>query len=475
MQIGAGIAALAARSARRWPLARGLTIAASVLALASCNVLQYRHGPSPILQGSEVAAASANKLVLLRALAQDASIGGDRASDWYLISEAGFNFVDDQCRAYFDELFFLDRRSERLKTGFVVADKTTAAILAVTGASVPTMNIVAQAFGFAINATDLIAGTYLYRLPPATTQGFVSKLQLRFRQEAAMARASVNSPTIAYYMIQRYLDLCLPPRIESEIAKQVNATTAVGVPGGPGAEALFSLETVSSPPIAVITPPVIPPAVRERVIVRGGDPLTKRKPLGEEPKQRIQDAFLLQVQASLCVPATGTLDSATDRAIRNYYSGFFSDEKAPAKLDLKNDPLLIKRLETATGNVADCKTVGFLNAYEVGAYGPREGVNQRMLIESLQRKIAILLQNRGLKETISVTGTLDTQTRDAIRALRGTRSDIDRSFDQELLKARPKPLATKNGATTAPAQADPAQPAQPGAAPAVAPTAPAKK
>jgi hypothetical protein len=103
-----------------------------------------------------------------------------------------------------------------------------------------------------------------------------------------------------------------------------------------------------------------------------------------------------------------------------------------------------------------------------------------MLIESMQRKIAVLLQNRGLPDTIAITGSLDTQTRAAIKALRGSRTDIDRAFDQELLKARPRPQATKNGgaATTPPAQPDatqPAAPAQPGAAPTVAPTAPAKK
>ena len=85
------------------------------------------------------------------------------------------------------------------KSGLAAGAQTTAAILAVTGATTATMNIVAQAFGLSILGTDLVAGTYLYRLPPSATQMFVSKLQTAYRRGAAAKRSEISTPTSALY------------------------------------------------------------------------------------------------------------------------------------------------------------------------------------------------------------------------------------------------------------------------------------
>ena len=81
-------------------------------------------------------------------------------------SLAGFNYVDDQCTAYFDQLYFIDRERGQLKSGLAAASGTTAAILGVTNASTLTMSVVASAFGFASAATDILAGTYFTPFPP---------------------------------------------------------------------------------------------------------------------------------------------------------------------------------------------------------------------------------------------------------------------------------------------------------------------
>lgn len=467
MQILTAVVSLAPRLRKPWPIARSLSIVLAVTAVAGCSNWQLRQGLKPIVDGAEVEAASANKLVLLRALAQDASIGGERASDWYLISEAGFNFIDDQCRAYFDELFFLNRRKDGIKTGLTVADKTTSAILAATGATNPTMGIVAQAFGLGIHAVDLIAGTYLYQLPPATTQGFVSKLQLRFRQEAALARGAINSPTIAYYMIQRYLDLCLPPRIEAEINKQINATTAVGVPGGPGAEALFSLETVSSPPPEALRPPVIAPVVRERVIVRADDPLVKQKQLTDEVQKNLDRQFIGEAQVALCAPQTGTFDPDMQKAVTDYLRT--KEKAAPLSFSLKNRPLKAQ-LEHAVANVPNCKAAGFLNAFEVGTFGPSDGLapssraeDQRSKITNMQRRLVGALTEAQLQLPVTVTGDMSDQTRTAIGELNvklgfktagdSTRREINRQLNDKLIRVRvlPPPATPSPPPNTAPA------------------------
>ena len=159
------------------------------LGLAGCSELNLRKCPAPVIDSSSVEAATNNQIVIIRALARDAGYDPDSSVDYYRVAEAGFNYVDDQCRAYFDEIFFIDRERSQLKSGLAAASGTTAAILGVTNASTLTLSVVASAFGFASAATDILAGTYLYALPPATTQGLVNKLQAAYRGAAATVRS----------------------------------------------------------------------------------------------------------------------------------------------------------------------------------------------------------------------------------------------------------------------------------------------
>ena len=159
--------------------------AASGTCAAHVGLLRHRTstGISPVLDVASVKTAASNQREIIDALQADA--GSDQTNPtFYAVAQAGFNYVDDQCNAYFDEMFFLDRGRSQLKSGLAAASATTAAILGVTNASTLSMSIVASAFGFASNATDIVSGTYLYSLPPAATQGVVVKLQKAFRDES---------------------------------------------------------------------------------------------------------------------------------------------------------------------------------------------------------------------------------------------------------------------------------------------------
>ena len=82
--------------------------------------------------------------------------------DPYIITLAGFNFVDEQCDAYLHELFIIDQDRDKLKAGLNSAGLVTNAILAATPASKTSMAIVAQAFGLSSQFTDTVANSYLY-------------------------------------------------------------------------------------------------------------------------------------------------------------------------------------------------------------------------------------------------------------------------------------------------------------------------
>lgn len=314
-----------------------------ILGLTGCAGFELRKGPDPVLDGTAAYNASGNKELLLGALARDAGFNSETpasADFYYMVAEAGFNYVDDQCRAYFDHLFFLNKGREQLKSGLAATNQTTLAILGITGAAVPTMTIVAQAFGLASAATDIVSGTYLYALPPATTQGFVERLQLAFRAQASRNSGFVRSPAAAYYLIQRYLNLCLPPTIEAEITKQISNTGVVGQPVGNGE--FFTLTTFSTTPQSpVLSGPISSgkgssrSPIDQRRRASSSAIFNPREPLPETQKQPPSMGGLhlfeqslkfpkkKQIQKALCVSPSGEfdLDPDTRKAFRFYLEG----------------------------------------------------------------------------------------------------------------------------------------------------------
>ncbi len=355
------------------PRARTLPLLLPIisLGLAGCNELALRKGPAPILDVTSVQTAATNQGTIIYALAQDAGYAHPEMGgiDYYRVAEAGFNYVDDQCSAYFDTIFFLDRERSQLKSGLAAASSTTAAILGVTNASTLSLSVVASAFGLASAGTDILAGTYLYSLPPATTQGLVNKLQIAYRDAAARTRADITTPTAAYHQIQSYLALCLPPTIETEVANQVNAATAVGVSVAGGS---IAVRTGSSLPDRSTIPPsqavfVAPVSSTHGHIV----PLPKEvliNPTGINSfeKYHLFTSMISTLQGALCAKQDGNVDSLRkamavfynkghaediDRATRIEKQGILpADTESKALVDLK---LTNQNCKSKLGDPAD--------------------------------------------------------------------------------------------------------------------------
>jgi hypothetical protein len=354
-----------------WWLASSIVL----LGLAGCAEFDQRKGLDPIIDATAVQTASFNKTIIINALAEDAGYRPGEPVDYYRVAEAGFNYVDDRCRSYFDSLFFLERRRDELKSGLAASAATTAAILGVTHAAVPTLTIVAAAFGLASSATDIVAGTYLYRLPPATTQGFVERRQLAFREGAAANRGGINTPTSAYFQIQRYLSLCLPPTIEAEITRQISSTGAIPVQSGPGG--FFSVESVGPPGIG-------PTVVRPRIALLSSSkkplPPTKPTPRGPLPpgflnsfEERLSADQIRAIQLTVCVDADGKLGpegSVTRKAIVEFFEGFGTprpDISTGGGLKVKDREILDDAFNSTTGGKG-CLASGFKNPKKVGAF-----------------------------------------------------------------------------------------------------------
>ena len=179
-------------------------------------------GPSAVLQSTDVVSASGNTRIIIEALAHDNNIpieGFYTSPLYYNVAIAGMNFVDDQCSAYFDKLFFVQRDRQFGQQVLAAGSAAAGAVLALTGASTITFGAVAAAFGFSSTVVDSVAGSFLFQLPPATTYGFVKELQTAYRK--GVNPGYVQTPSAAYHLMQDYLAICLPPNIEARLVDRV--------------------------------------------------------------------------------------------------------------------------------------------------------------------------------------------------------------------------------------------------------------
>lgn len=390
--------------------------------LASCADTGLRTGIKPVLDVASVQNAASNQTAIINALVLDAGYDPQGSVNYYDVAQAGFNYVDDQCTAYFDYMFFFDRRRNEIQSGLAAAGATTGAILGLTNASTMSLGIVASAFGFASNATDIVAGTYVFG-HPAETMVLVNRLQTAFRNGAAKNHAFINSRTSAYYAIQRYLSLCLPPTIEGVIANQISATTAVGVPAGEGS--LVSVQTGSS-----LAPPGSSRPARHAPLI-GPAPLTRQEvsatritsptstitngPRTPDQLEKTTKSFTFQVQAALCVPKSeidGTLNSATVQSVGDFLRAI--NRPVPEKIDiLALQPFLAKAVQ----DVPNCTAAGFENPFEVAIYGiPADRTSHK--ITTLQTNILNFLKLNGSNTTFDPSGKFDPPTRKAIAEAR---------------------------------------------------------
>jgi hypothetical protein len=239
----------ACRSGAKFLSARSLVAAIYLFGLAGC--VPYPNPVGPVIDANKLVLSSSNARTIVDALRQDASALNGRSATYYEAAVAGFNFVDDQCAIYFDQLFYLNRRKDALKNALTSFNQTTNAILAVTDAQTLTMAIVAQAFGLATNLVEIVSGTYLYELPPSATLKFVDSTRSAYRIGAAAIKSDINSPAETYHQIQSYLALCQPPTIEAMLSRHI--ANATGVPISDGASGQVNVITASSPTVDEMT------------------------------------------------------------------------------------------------------------------------------------------------------------------------------------------------------------------------------
>lgn len=343
-------------------LFRAMLIGILIGGLSACG--QGPNGLRPVnptLDAEAVVQTTSDRQRIMAALQRDADFGRVAGSaSWYEITLSGFNFVDDQCSAYFDSLFRLERDRRATVSGLGAFGQTANAILAASGESELTLTVVAQVFGLGRSITEIVADSFLFQLPPATTRDFVSTTQAAYRSGIASEASSINNPSIAYSYIRGYLDLCLPVTIEGMLVDTISSTQAT--PGeAAGGQVGIELSTATTP---AVTSSFEQPQDTRTPLPAPTGPRVARAAL-----DTLSPANISAIQVYLCFEGSavdGRLGPNTRIAMADYFAGLGET--------IEDNLITLEQLNRltsgitgfASGSVASCAERGVQNARQVG-------------------------------------------------------------------------------------------------------------
>ncbi len=189
-----------------------------------------RYGPGAVIQPEKVDISAARQMDVLRAL----SIRYRVYDDYYELVLAGFNYSDEVCSFYLDNLHQFERRKSRIQNTLTLATSTATAVMNAADVSKDAVLYVTQALGFSSAWVGIVADSYLFRLSPGILSGIVRTLHDAYRADVARYRSQVDSYQMAYYKIRDYYSLCLPVTLEAKIEEYLAAAKGVPAKTGPG-------------------------------------------------------------------------------------------------------------------------------------------------------------------------------------------------------------------------------------------------
>lgn len=205
------------------------TAMASAVAVSGCTSLPPPNSPNPAIAEKDAAISAERQFKVMQTFVYYSEVPEADSEYWYEVMEVGFNYVDEKCDQYLHDLSSFQRHNDRLKKGFILTDKTTSAILAASGASTASLSVVAALFGFGAQATDIVAGSYLFNVSPGIVYKNVRDAQAAYRIQTALddQEKFITTRSAAFNRIRGYLALCLPVSIEARIEENLMKTTAV--------------------------------------------------------------------------------------------------------------------------------------------------------------------------------------------------------------------------------------------------------
>jgi len=148
----------------------------------------------------------------------------NRSDDWYLITMAGINAVDEDCERYIDALFQLQRDLGTIGRQVGLVGTTTQALMTAFTTAAETISATGAIFGLATQGIGNVSENFLFSVEPSSLRRIITSAQ-QARLDYVVSHEDIydNRPA-AILGIARYFELCLPSTVEMLINDSVSRT-----------------------------------------------------------------------------------------------------------------------------------------------------------------------------------------------------------------------------------------------------------
>ena len=156
--------------------------------------------------------------------------GPDCGGNWTVFVQAGMNDIDQRCDGFLTWLDARRRDKEPILAELSALNTTAHTIMAISGASPKSLDIVTAAFGLATATYNNWNSRLLIAINQSTVQDVVYSSQGQYRDK--IKNFPINDQPTAIYLLRNYLRLCMPTTIEANIntsstlVQSGNATSA---------------------------------------------------------------------------------------------------------------------------------------------------------------------------------------------------------------------------------------------------------
>jgi hypothetical protein len=336
--------------------------------------------------------------------------------------QAGMNDIDQRCDGYLTWLDARRRDQTPVLAEISAIQGATHDIMAITGSSVKSLNIVTTAFALATATYTNWNSRLLISVNQSTIQEVVYNSQWKYRDK--IKNSLVPDQPTAIYLLRNYLRLCMPITIEASIN---TSTLLVQRDLGPDVTQPLVVQSTALPTLVRSIPPGGP---------RG--PLSGVGPNQPPPTPEVQDAkkngvedripgtLFDAIQADLCVGITRDFDKDTREAIRQAKLGArqsSQDLTAPAlfnnimaEIKSEKEAQIFARVRTCSQDTSGVER-GYLTAFEKFRLpGP-------MAINGLRSRLSKCVTTLPSLDS----GLFDQLMRDAIMTIKGNAVGNDKA------------------------------------------------
>jgi hypothetical protein len=175
--------------------------------------------------------------------------GPQCGGNWTLFVQAGMNDIDQRCDGFLTWLDARRRDKEPILAELSALNTTAHTIMAISGASPKSLDIVTAAFGLATATYNNWNSRLLLSINQSTVQEVVYTSQGKFREK--IKSFPINDQPTAIYLLRNYLRLCMPTTIEAAVNI---STTLVQREAPPEAQENLVVASVkSSSPVRIQT------------------------------------------------------------------------------------------------------------------------------------------------------------------------------------------------------------------------------